>query len=300
MQTLVRTDEHRPSVIKAEDYTFVAFENVNIVGFADVAVVQYNHELIREHFALTGGTYANHEHGGNCGICGASAIWTVLFYHKPSNTYIRTGRDCADKLDLGYSDGLFNQFHKDVTRGLEFQAGKRKAEAILVEAGLSRSWSIYLAELSAAQSAAQSGPYEERVTADIVGKLRQYGSISDKAKSYLAVLLTKIDGRAAKLAQQAIDKEAAAPCPSGRVMISGKVVSLKTEDDPFSRYGGVRTKVLVVADSGFKVWGSRFENVEVGQQVMFVATVEVSKNDPKFGFFKRPGFFSSSLNYPRK
>ena len=40
-------------------------------------------------------------------------------------------------------------------------------------------------------------------------------------------------------------------------------------------------------DTGFKIWGNRFNNVEKGDLVSFTASVTPSDKDPKFGFFKR-------------
>ena len=49
--------------------------------------------------------------------------------------------------------------------------------------------------------------------------------------------------------------------------------------------------MLVKDDSGFKVFGtvpSSISRVSKGDVVEFTATLEPSKDDPKFGFYKRP------------
>jgi len=43
---------------------------------------------------------------------------------------------------------------------------------------------------------------------------------------------------------------------------------------------------LVQDDRGFKVWGT--SQADKGDRVTFMARVEVSQDDPKFGFYKRP------------
>jgi len=50
-------------------------------------------------------------------------------------------------------------------------------------------------------------------------------------------------------------------------------------------------KMLVQAEAGWKVWGSRpssLSDIAAGAKVEFVAQVEPSRDDNKFGFFKRP------------
>ena len=45
--------------------------------------------------------------------------------------------------------------------------------------------------------------------------------------------------------------------------------------------------VLIRLDSGAKVWGRRFDNLNKGDRVSVTAKFKQS-NDPKFGFFWRP------------
>jgi hypothetical protein len=81
--------------------------------------------------------------------------------------------------------------------------------------------------------------------------------------------------------------------------VTGVIISTDIRDTSF----GMQWKMLVRDDSGFKVWGSipskLHEPVEEngewltgqamkGKRVSFVAAVEPSKDDQKFGFFKRP------------
>jgi len=80
--------------------------------------------------------------------------------------------------------------------------------------------------------------------------------------------------------------EAAEPVPTGRVAITGTVLGTKAQDTQF----GTVYKMLVQDDKGFKVWGSIPNSLPnpKGRTVTFMAAVEPSKDDPKFGFFKRP------------
>lgn len=80
--------------------------------------------------------------------------------------------------------------------------------------------------------------------------------------------------------------EAAEPVPTGRVAITGTVLGTKAQDTQF----GTVYKMLVQDDKGFKVWGSIPTSLPnpKSRTVTFMAAVEPSEDDPKFGFFKRP------------
>ena len=205
MSTTIRTDSHRPSAIVPDNYEFVACEHIKTEG--DPGLCEYQNEqreTIRAHMANTGGTYSRHEHGGNCHVCGSvNLIYSILFYHEPSNSYIRVGEDCAQKLEMGGTREM-SAFRAAMRNALEAQAGKRKAQAILADKGLSALWAIYTAPAERAASRDEEGivpgqkqlPYEEATICDIVGKLVRYGSVSDKALAFAESLLGKIAKRA--------------------------------------------------------------------------------------------------------
>ncbi len=289
----MRTDIHRPSVIIPEDYSFVAFDYIKL----EMGDILENCHMLQEaraakkaHMDRTGGKYSQHEHGGSCHICGAAAIYTVTFYHKKTNSYIKTGQDCAQKLEMSFNDAAMNLFRNAIADARHAVAGKKKAQVTLADAGLTAAWEIYAVTVPALRAAAQAQfdisriPYEEITIEDIVGKLVKYGSVSDKATNYLRTLLDKIDNRAAIEAKRKAEAEAAAPCPTGRVTITGTVLSTKLQDG----FYGATLKMLVKDDSGFKVWGTCPDGFNRDCRVTFTAMVEPSKDDNKFGFFKRP------------
>ena len=269
-----RTDIHRPSAIVPADYAYVACECLRWPDFGAEA------RVLREHIAATGGSFASHKDETPCHICGSvNLVYSIVYHHAPSNEYIRVGEDCATKLGLG-GTAKFNAFKRAVREYAEVYAGKRKAQAILADAGLSRAWEIAFAEDR------KGFAYEEGVITDIVGKLVRYGSISAKQGAFVGKLIAKIDARAVIAAQRAAETEAAAPCPTGRVVVTGVVLSTKVQD---SDWGSV-FKMLVRADSGFKVWCTvpGYSELEKGARVTFTVTIEPSRDDPKFGFGKRP------------
>jgi hypothetical protein len=278
-----RTDIHRPSAINPDEYEYVAFEFIPIGKFtgdimADCEFLQQERATIQRHMKETGGTYSRHEHGGNCHVCGAHAIYTVLFYHRITNTYIRTGQDCAEKMDLAVG-GNYDVFRTSVKNALDHQAGKQKAQAILERDGLSSAWAVYKAY-------EYGQPKQEEIVADIVGKLVQYGSVSDKSLNYVRSLVNQIENRAAIEAQRKAETDAAAPVPTGRITIEGIVLTTKNVD---SAYGPV-VKMLVQHDSGYKVWGTKPGSfvTKRGDRISFTATVTSKPEDLKFGYFSRP------------
>lgn len=272
---MARTDIHRPSVIVPADYDFVAFECVKIEDIGDAMFLKANRDRIREHMAATGGDYSRHEHGGNCHICGSvNAIYTVLFHHRPTNTYVRTGTECAEKLD--YDSGAGEAFRKHVKDAREAVAGKRKAQALLTAPDLVKAWDIFNADHSEGR--------EEGIIRDIVGKLVRYGSISEAQTNFLRKLVQDVETRAERAAARAIEKEAAQPVPvlQERVVVTGTVVGFYATD-----WG---TNMVVQHADGWTVAGTppRGLDAKKGDKVRFAAQVVPSRNDPKKGYFKRP------------
>lgn len=279
---MARTDIHRPSVINPADYDFVAYDYYG-PGNDDLGLAA-ERMAFRAHRERTGGTFSGHEHGGSCHVCGANALYVAKFHHAASNTYIVTGEDCAEKMHMGDAR-RFRAFRTKVREGLEAIAGKNKAKAVLERAGHGKAWDLYTAENR------DGWKYEEATINDIVCKLVRYGSISGKAMNYLGVLLDKLAKRdeveAAREAARAAERATAVDVPvtSGRVTVSGEVLTLKGVETAF----GYVTKMLVKTDAGYKLWGSKPSGLEVakGDKVEFMARIERSKDDSKFGFWSR-------------
>jgi hypothetical protein len=279
----MRTDIHRPSAIEPQDYEYVGAECVAGALQGDegaLSIVAVERARIQAHMARTGGRYSNHEHAGNCGVCGSvNAIYTVLFYHSKTNSYVRMGSDCAEKCEIGYDRRGVAMFRTSLKDALALSAGKRKAQALLHEAGLDNVWELYNAtELP--------DEFEERTIRDIVRNVVKYGSLSTRQVSFLDVLLKKIPLRAAMRQAREAEKVLALPVPvvEGRMMVEGVVVSTSISENAF----GARLVMTVKAADGWCVWGSAFCDVKKGDKVRFWASVTVSEKDPKFGFFKRP------------
>ena len=291
-----RTDIHCPSKIDPQDYQFVAFEFIPTGSDIGACIfLQQQREIIRAHMARTGGKYSGHEHGGNCMVCGnVLAIYTVLFYHEKTNTYVRMGDICAQKVEMAYDNSAFNRFKDTVNGWRKAKAGKNKAMNTLMDQGMGDAWDLYEAYHEKFEQEQENDmyarrrfyQYEENTICDIVGKLVRYGSVSEKQMSFVGRLLEQIKTRDARLAAMRAKEEAAAPVPETeeRIQINGTVVS--TWYDEELMYPGPRMKVETT--DGWTVTGTRPTGIERGMKINFMARVVVSKNSKKKGYFKRP------------
>ncbi len=279
-----RTDEHRPSAISPDDYQYVAMELVRIDGLGDCLFLQTQRERIRAHMARTGGTYAGHEHGGNCMVCGSvNAVYTALFYHEKSNTYVRMGTDCAMKCEMG-GTAQMNAFIRAAKDARKAARGKKKAKALLSDAGLEAAWQ--LADTPDAERA--DWKYEECTIADIVGTSIRNGRLSEPQVKFLRSLFERIGKRAQIEAKRAEENAKAEPVPEGRHEIGGEVISVRSKETQF----GVVRKMVVKEDRGFRIYVTVPQSIEAdverGSRVTLTAKLERSRDDDKFGFGSRP------------
>lgn len=114
--------------------------------------------------------------------------------------------------------------------------------------------------------------------------------------AYAAEQAEKAERIAAFEASKAAEEElraAGVTVPTGRVTVTGVVVSVKVQDSPY----GFTVKMLVKSAEGWKVWGTMPRSLEgnyntigaeEGDTVTFAAALTPSDDDPLFGFFKRP------------
>ena len=123
--------------------------------------------------------------------------------------------------------------------------------------------------------------YLSKAPKDVVDHVRRalLGEVEDAAEAAAKV------AEIADLARQERYDSAPAIAP-GRQAFAGEVLATKWKDTDF----GPVYKMLVQDDRGFKLWGSVPKNIDPGRgdRVAFVGTVEPSRDDSRFGFFKRP------------
>jgi hypothetical protein len=130
---MTRTDIPRPGAILPSEYGGVGFSYSPRTGdvLADAQDALAERARIRAHMQRTGGRYSGHEHGGSCHVCGASAIYLVVFYHRATNTYIQTGMDCADNMTMSYDAAAYNLFCRNMQEVPQASASKAEAMNLL-------------------------------------------------------------------------------------------------------------------------------------------------------------------------
>jgi hypothetical protein len=88
--------------------------------------------------------------------------------------------------------------------------------------------------------------------------------------------------------QAEADRRANTPAipTEGRQQVTGTVVARYTRESQW----GTSYKMIVEDDRGFKVCGAEPSNIYPGKgdRVRFMAALEVSQDDPTFGFYSRP------------
>jgi hypothetical protein len=222
--------------------------------------------------------------GGKCLHCGKHLKWFVLFQDIRTGHYVTTGTTCAEELHLEDKGHLIRK-----KMGERIERARKLAKVDLRFPGLRQELDRVVIERNRA--------YFQKFLVDLNYKVNHYLDLSDRqaevAKRFLKEGLDRIEERARELAERK-----SAPAPSGRVVVTGKVLTVKEYEveDPFSgRWGsGYKTiyKMLVEDDRGFRCFGSLPSGISLekksGARITFRATLEPKKDDITFAFFKRP------------
>lgn len=128
--------------------------------------------------------------------------------------------------------------------------------------------------------------------AEEIAHLAQMGVFGESLQSGLE-RYGRLTPRQLAAVQRSIRRDRAeartAPVVEGRGEITGEVMTVREQDTAY----GWTVKMRVRDDRGFEVWGTMPKalvdaGAEEGARVAFVATVEASRDDETFGFFRRP------------
>lgn len=309
----IRTDIHRPSAINPEEYELIALMTVREDSLEDMFQLANERAAFVSHLESTGGRFSQHEQSegaGQCQVCGAHCIDYAIFYHASTNTYIKTGFDCASKLEMG-DERRFRDFRKARKSAEELIKGKHKAYATLEENELLDAWDMY-EQLARRFDYAESLDLDQygfeqvvnayEVAADLVDKLVKYGSLSNPQWKLLGAMVSKARNARDNYEKRQAERAQSESVPQGKAPVTGEVISAKQKDTPF----GVQTKMMVRDDRGFKVFGTApnsilqqirttedgivtidLDNLK-GKRVSFNANLKPSDDDETFGFFSRP------------
>jgi hypothetical protein len=295
----VRTDAHSPANLKTENYAFEGAYDAHPTAYMQFSTGQHGQTVVTElpgarrarelKAMVAASTEHRHDKDGQCDHCGAVIRYRAVLRHKPTGQVIEVGEQCLD-----------NRFSVATS---EFKAMKKAAEEARAQHRIKNAveaWVEANPDLSflASEEATRERAPENRFVQDVARKLRSYGELSERQVTAVRNSLTKDAEFTAKRAQWAAERAAEdaaqphAPCPTGRMDVSGKVLTVR-EPDRSARFPA--WKMLVLDDRGFKVWGTVPNALFTygvapgrGDRVAFTAEVQQSDRDPEFGFYSRP------------
>lgn len=216
----------------------------------------------------------------HCTHCGNGNVrYIVAVRHSPTGQNVVFGSDCVARL------GFKNQS--------DFKAAQLRAKA---EAGNKRMAAYaarvkFLAEHPDVQAAIDDLTNNPEVHArndfaqDILSKFNYHGGMSDRQAECFISSLKRDHEYAAKRAAQAAEPKG--PVPVGRQEFNAEILSVQQRENAY----GMVWKILVKLENNSKVWmtlPSSAGDAKRGDRMCFRATIEASKDDPSFGFGKRP------------
>lgn len=272
-----RVDVHRPSAIDPADYEYEReYPPMNASG------------PLSEWFA-------------QCDHCGARFIYGAWFKHKPSGESILVGHTCSHYLD---TSGRAEYLIAKNRTYLRNQAAIAQDAADLaeqfnehpeVEAFLIR------CEVGDLQRLRERNEFIDSLVNRAMGH-RPRALSERQLEAVIKFVERQVEWDLRRAEERAREATPTTPVPAGRQTLAGTIRSTKWQDNDF----GGNLKMLVVLDDGNKVWGTVPESVHClaydhysngehvpaielrGRRITFTATVEASRNDEHFGFFKRP------------
>lgn len=213
----------------------------------------------------------------HCIHCGNGNVrWITAVYHAPTKETVVFGSDCTER--LGFPNRV-------AWKLAELQSREQAKHARI------KIWNMRVRFLeahpevaTAIETAKQPLHAGNAFVQDVLSKLDRYGSLSDKQVAAVLSSLARDVEHAARKAAEAT--EVKGPAPEGRTTVTGLVLSTKDVEGDW----GTTTKMLLKLSNNARVWltAPRSSDIFRGDTVTVTATFEVSKNDPSFGFGKRP------------
>ncbi len=216
----------------------------------------------------------------HCIHCGNGSVrWITATKHIPTGEVVVFGAICTAR--LGFAD-------KHAFKLAQLQA---KAEAGHARMKVWKQREEFVAThpevATALEQAKQPVHAKNTFVQDVLGKLNQYGSLSDRQ---VAAVVQSLARDLERVARQAVEvTEVKGDAPSGRTTVTGLVLTIKQQASSFAP-GGFVTKMLVKLANNAKVWLTVPSKATIvrGDTVTVTATFEVSKDDKHFAFGSRP------------
>jgi hypothetical protein len=272
-----RGDVHRPAEMVPGDYEYLATSYpVEEEGeHGTIRHIEWDGTDEWTEMGRPTRSTAAHTRDGNCDHCGAAHTYQVILRHKPTGALVSVGHQCYEQ-----------RFSVPGWQNVIADKARRAALKLKREANVAAALAAMDETERTAFQWGESDPNAHPIAQDLAHKAAQYGPLSDKQKALLVKIHRETLERAAKKAEEEANAE---PVPEGKVVVRGTILGFKTAETDF----GTTTKMVIRDDRGFKVYGTRPAEVyradgEKGDRIEFTATLERSKDDPFFGFFRRP------------
>ncbi len=209
-----------------------------------------------------------------CDACGTAFFHGAIFEDVRTNTIVRVGGNCGAQY---FGAPSLARVKSDLAKRAEANAAIRDEANVFVDQH----------DLYAVLE------HDHHIVQDIKGKLFRYGSISDKQIALIFKIQREDNERDVAKANE---RESTPVVIGERLVVTGKIISLKYKANLYNPYGPSIPKIVVLvddADNFYKVWGTLPAALDdaladVGSVVTFTASVVASDDDESFGFFKRP------------
>ncbi len=302
-----RTDIHRPSAenFDPQDYTLFGVYHlvrkmkvIDSIEFVPPSIwIEHSHmepspfaietEALESHGWSTdiitnaNGKERDSVHAKQCAHCGQRLKYGALMTNDSEKSLIVIGEDCLDNRFQDVTAFDFKQLREEAkekaaaTRSLD-----RKNTALKENPGLAAGYD-------------STNPFVQ----DVMRRFDRKGEITERQVAAVLKTIQRDAERAEREAVWATEAELAADAPTGKVTVTGEILSLKTQESGF----GSTLKMIVKTEAGWKLWVTvptsilsyRLSSVGggdnlPGKTVTLTATVTPSDRDSKFAFGKRP------------
>lgn len=284
---MARTDIHRPSEIRPEDYEFVTCFGLSTTdGGFRIPSYGIDYTIVLRKKAKADGVEFSpiHDALNTCDVCGAWFKEGAVWRHVPTGDYLTLGHTCTAKYEIG--SAIYDAARR--------AAGN--AKKVSFEKARRRGW--FLANIAKAREFLKTEPELKaalrenrghKILKDMTEKVLKWGELSDRQIEFAMKLAHEVRNPPPP------DPEAIpVPVTDARTKFEGVVVATKWKPGYGYNAPDVLKMIVRVAGEGgaFKIWGSVpssiLADIERGDTVEFYAKVEPSKDDPAFGFFSRP------------
>lgn len=271
---------HNPTHFEPADYTVEDYLDNHRPRYVGGPVEDYNKEVTWWEANMQralGTDWRAKSH--RCIHCGNGSVrWITAVKHLPTNEVVVFGATCTDRLSFA------NKVAFKLAQ-LQARAAARKVRFTI--------WNKRMDFLSANPAIVDvlahiNDPAHAKnfFVNDVLRKFDQYGSLSQAQVNAVVSSIARDYDYVAKKAAEASEPKADAP--SGRVAVTGTVLTVKTQDSDW----GISIKMLVKLDDGAKVWCTAPSGVERNDRVTVRATWTPSKDDKSFAFGSRPHLVS--------